>query len=158
MSCVDCGKEVRGDTENMAHRSKLGLLLGTVFLVTVLSAVFVGCGGSDGGGSGSPSEVVKAFYSTVDKGDLQTAASYYSPGQMDADRLKDWVQDLVGNITGIEIVDERTAGVNIDGREQWSVVVNLHLRTPIRSNANPELGQRVILEKIHGIWKIRIAA
>jgi hypothetical protein len=137
----------------MAQRPKQGLLLGMVFLVTVLSVLFVGCGGSGGGGGGgSPSDVVKAFYSAVDKGDFETASSYISPG-MPSDFENSYISGWVGNIKEVEILNETETSDTSAVVEAYA-----HFGTPVVIIATmtcTEEREQFFLDNVQGIWKIK---
>lgn len=119
-------------------------------LVLVVIATTVSCAGPAGG---SPSSVVKGFYTAVNAGDFDKAEEYLVPGQsMEYDNLHEFAE----KIAKIEILDELRG--EVFGVETATVTVEVTL-TPAGQSLGLLAGleggtKQFVLEKHKTGWKI----
>lgn len=119
-------------------------------LALVVIATTVSCAGLAGG---SPSSVVKGFYTAVNAGDFDKAEEYLVPGQsMKYDNL----HEFAGKIAKIEILDELRG--EVFGVETATVTVEVTL-TPVGQSLGLLAGleggtKQFVLEKHKTGWKI----
>ena len=118
----------------------IGLAL---ILLTTLGGV-IGCGGG-----GSPSAVVKTYYTAINAGDFDKAEECLPPGST----LAEFYHRLAGKIERIEILDEQI--YEVFGVEVAEVTVKVTL-TPAGKYemGGLELPRGVVLEKRKSGWKI----
>ncbi len=117
-----------------------------VAILVILAAV-VSCTGS---GGGSPSSVVKGYYTAVNAGDFARAEGYLVPGQ----KFPETFCELKGKIEKIKILDEQTGEAL--GVSAADVIVEVTLTgVPPGSILSLAGGTRhVLLEKRKSGWRI----
>lgn len=130
----------------------LSLALVLVALITTIS-----CAGG-GGSGGSPSAVVKNFYTALNAGDLSKAQEFLGPTiDLEYSDLAEFAKmgKLAGSIEKIEILDEEKG--KEFGEEYAYVTVEVTL-TPAAQSTRLQLmlggKQTLLLEKFESGWKI----
>lgn len=124
----------------------------SLVLVLVVLATAISCAGG-GGSGGSPSSVVKGFYTAVNAGDFDKAEEYLVAGQsMEYDNLR----EFAGKIERVEILDEQIG--EVFGVKSATVTVRVTL-TPAGQSLGLLAGleggtKQFVLEKHKTGWKI----
>ena len=121
------------------------LFLGLVLILLVIVGGVVGCGGA----GGSPSDVVRTYYSALNAGNFGRAEECLAPGTV----LHNDHRALAGNIEKIEIID-------VLYMEVFDVeVAEVAVEVTLNPACLPELGhldgtRTLALEKRDSGWKI----
>lgn len=122
-------------------------ILRTLSLVLITSTLIFGCGGSK---SSTPKDVVNEYYSLLKSGKIEKALSLTSKSDEEIKKEVAKYEGLKFDLKSYEILSEEIAedGKSAEVKVKYSFTSSMSDKTDEKEN-------RVKLELIEGVWKIK---